>query len=85
LEQFKTVTDPIKREMLEQLLVEEKAKQVSPVTPNAAKFFPSTKVQIFQCDRHFFDRDGGIVLGSCPHLNNSRIEDLMFALALTVA
>jgi site-specific recombinase XerD len=29
LEQLKTVTDPIKREMLQQLLVEEKAKQVS--------------------------------------------------------
>jgi hypothetical protein len=29
LEQLKTVTDPIKRETLQQLLVEEKAKQVS--------------------------------------------------------
>jgi hypothetical protein len=29
LEQLKTVTDPIKREMLQHLLVEEKAKQVS--------------------------------------------------------
>jgi hypothetical protein len=29
LEQLKTVTDPIKREMLQQLLVEERVKQVS--------------------------------------------------------
>ena len=31
LEQLKTVTDPIKREMLQQLLAEEKAKQASHV------------------------------------------------------
>jgi hypothetical protein len=29
LEQLKTVTDPIKREMLQQLVVEERVKQVS--------------------------------------------------------
>jgi hypothetical protein len=71
-EQLKTITDPIKREMLQQLLVEKK-QTGKPVTPNAAAFVPSTKVQIFPCDRHFFYRDGGIVLGSCPHLNNSLI------------
>ena len=53
--------------------------------PNAAAFVRSTKVQIFRCDRHIFHRDGGIVLGFGPHLNNSGIEALIFALALVVA
>jgi hypothetical protein len=53
--------------------------------PNAAAFDRSTKVQIFPCDRNISDRHGGIVLKSCPHLNNSGIEVLIFALALAVA
>jgi hypothetical protein len=49
--------------------------------PNAAAFVRSTKVQIFRCDRNISDRHGGIVLGSCPHLNNSGIEALIFRCA----
>ena len=52
---------------------------------NAAAFVRSTKVQIFRRDRHIFDRDGRIVLGFGPHLNNSGIEALIFGLALAVA
>jgi hypothetical protein len=50
--------------------------------PNAAAFVRSTKVWIFRCDRHIFDRDGGIVLVFGPHLNNSGVEALIFALAV---
>jgi hypothetical protein len=39
--------------------------------PNAAASVHSTKVQIFWCDRHSYDRRTGIVLGFCPYLNDS--------------
>jgi hypothetical protein len=39
--------------------------------PNAAASARPTKVQIFRCDRHSYDRRTGIVLGFCPYLNDS--------------